>query len=142
MSRRVMVATAGWLAAVTAAVLAGLSAVRLIDPGSGSGGEVLTPQQVAEQLAGAPATPSAAPAPSRPVEAVPKVLSGPGGTVVAECHPGGFAYLVSWTPAPGYRVEDVQRGPSEHADVRFEGPGRSQARVRCEEGVPSAEWRD
>ncbi|MBM0260891.1 hypothetical protein [Micromonospora sp. 4G55] len=40
--------------------------------------------------------------------------------------------LVSWAPAQGYRVRDVDRGPDEHVEVRFAGPeGEDELRVVC-----------
>ncbi|MER6592120.1 septum formation initiator, partial [Micromonospora purpureochromogenes] len=59
------------------------------------------------------------------------VLATTGGTAVAECGPSGVR-LVSWAPAQGYRVRDVDRGPDEHVEVRFAGPGgEDELRVVC-----------
>src|SRR5258708_2269031 len=70
--------------------------------------------------------PTGSAAPSHPASATPKSatpsdvaknqrsLSSVGGTVVANCRTGG-AYLVYWSPAPGYHVDDVVRGPAEPA---------------------------
>ena len=57
--------------------------------------------------------PASSPAAQATATAVPTsaVLSSPGGTVVADCRPGG-AYLVSWSPAPGYEAGTVRRGPA------------------------------
>ncbi|HEX6681500.1 MAG TPA: hypothetical protein VF062_01805 [Candidatus Limnocylindrales bacterium] len=154
MSRRTVLTLAGWLAAVAAATAVGAGAVQLIGAGITTGGTgVLTPEQVAAQLTTAPVAPTApaspSPSPSRSPQSNPashgpsKPLSGPGGTVVAACYPDGLAYLLNWTPAQGYRVERVERGPYEHADVRFERPaGRSEVRVRCAAGEPVAQWSD
>jgi hypothetical protein len=46
-----------------------------------------------------------------------------GGTVVAQCV-GGGAYLVYWSPSPGFRSEDVSRGPAAQARVTFKGVAR------------------
>ena len=48
----------------------------------------------------------------------PTVLSSLGGAVVADCRPGG-AYLVSWSPYPGYEVGSVVRGPAVTGGSRF-----------------------
>src|SRR5439155_12282407 len=47
-----------------------------------------------------------------------RVLTSTGGTVVARCVDGG-AYLVSWSPAQGYRAEEVRRGRAAVARVSF-----------------------
>ena len=54
-----------------------------------------------------------------------------GGNVVARCEPGG-AYLVSWSPSPGYRADNVDRGPKAEARVSFESTTREiNIRVTC-----------
>jgi hypothetical protein len=64
-----------------------------------------------------------------------QTLSTRGGTVIAGCRPSG-AYLVGWSPAPGYRAEDVVRGPDEVARLKFEGDGEEiEVSVRCVDGV-------
>jgi hypothetical protein len=45
-----------------------------------------------------------------------------GGTVVVACA-GGTAYLLSWSPADGYRTKKVDPGPSERATVTFKQRG-------------------
>lgn len=89
----------------------------------------------------------AGPGPSRPAPAVsPSQTTGhtdavasPGGTALAVCGAAG-AYLTSWSPAQGYRVESVSRGPSRVASVTFES-SRSLVvlRVGCSSGVPTAQ---
>jgi hypothetical protein len=57
-----------------------------------------------------------------------KLLTSPGGSVVARCQgSGGSAtvYLVSWSPAQGYSVNDVQRGPGHEAQIEFESGSQS-----------------
>jgi hypothetical protein len=147
MPRRTLLTFAGWLAAALTATAIGIGALRLVDF-TGGGGDVLTPQQVSDLLAAAspapsPAQPTAAPSSTPDLSpSAPRSLSGPGGSVVAVCV-GGQAFLRTWTPAQGYGVERVERGPYEHADVRFEGSaGRSEVRVRCVNGEPTADWTD
>jgi hypothetical protein len=60
-----------------------------------------------------------------------RTIDSVGGNVVARCQPGG-AYLVSWSPSPGYRADNVDRGPKAEARVSFEGDGREiSIRVTC-----------
>jgi hypothetical protein len=52
---------------------------------------------------------------------------------------GQLAYLVSWSPAPGYRVDDVRRGPAAIARVTFVMSATRQEvafGVQCPAGVP------
>lgn len=66
------------------------------------------------------------------------VLSSLGGTVVADCGPGG-AYLVSWSPVPGYEAGTVVRGPAATARVTFNSAANSVTMlVSCSTGVPAA----
>jgi hypothetical protein len=55
---------------------------------------------------------------------------------VARCT-GPSVYLVSWSPALGFSVRDVQRGPGPEAELEFES-GRSSATVHvaCVQGAP------
>jgi hypothetical protein len=79
----------------------------------------------------ATATPTARPT------AMSTLLSSQGGTVVASCHPGG-AYLLSWSPAAGYEVDAVARGPAPAARVVFNSSGNSVTMmVSCSAGVPA-----
>jgi hypothetical protein len=69
-------------------------------------------------------------------------LSSVGGNVVARCQSGG-AYLVYWSPAPGYRVDDVVRGPAQPARLQFQGQGREvKVSVSCVNGTPQATTRE
>jgi hypothetical protein len=65
------------------------------------------------------------------------VLTSAGGTVVADCRPAG-AYLVSWSPAPGYEIGLVARGPASIAHVAFSSAANSVTMmVSCSTGVPT-----
>jgi hypothetical protein len=58
--------------------------------------------------------------------------------LTAQCI-GQLAYLVSWSPAPGYQVDDVRRGPTATAQVTFQNPAARQESafgVQCVAGVP------
>ncbi len=84
--------------------------------------------------------PASPPAAQAAASAVPTsaVLSSPGGTVVADCRTGG-AYLVSWSPAPGYEAGSVRRGPAPTAQVTFNAAANSVSMlVSCSTGVPTA----
>jgi lipoprotein-anchoring transpeptidase ErfK/SrfK len=66
------------------------------------------------------------------------LLTSQGGTVVADCQAGG-AYLLSWSPAPGYEVDTVRRGPALTARVIFTSTANSVTMVvSCSTGVPTA----
>ena len=66
------------------------------------------------------------------------VLTSQGGTVVADCRPAG-AYLVSWSPVPGYESGTVIRGPAVTARVTFNSATNSVTMtVSCSAGVPTA----
>jgi len=69
---------------------------------------------------------------------VTRSLGSRGGSVVATCT-AGSVYLESWSPAPGFRVHEVQRGPASDVEVTFEsGSLEVQLHVRCVSGVPVA----
>jgi hypothetical protein len=60
--------------------------------------------------------------------AITRVLTTSGGSVVVQCSSAtssGTVYLVSWSPAQGYRVDDVRRGPGQEASLDLEGTGGS-----------------
>jgi hypothetical protein len=80
-------------------------------------------------------TPTPTPTPSTPA---PTVLTSQGGSVVAECLPGG-AYLLSWSPTQGYEAGQVLRGPASTAQVTFQSTANSVTMaVSCSTGVPTA----
>jgi hypothetical protein len=89
------------------------------------------------------APPSPSPAPS---SAAAIVLTSSDGSAAAVCEPGG-AYLVYWSPQPGFEADDVTRGPAAVASVVFSNDsGGILMRVSCRDGVPvkqlSSAWRD
>jgi serine/threonine-protein kinase len=157
MGRRPILAAAGWLATTAAATLVGLAAVQLVGSGiTGTPGGVRDQGEVARALASpAPAatTPGAGPAaaatPAATAASRPPATSGTehtfrtaGGTALAECVPDGVR-LVSWSPAQGYRVKEVDRGPDDHVEVRFVGPeGEHELRLRCRGSEPVATRED
>jgi len=100
-------------------------------------------ETVAKPSAGpAPSRSAAAPSPQPTRSVVPApattALASQGGTVVAECQLAS-AYLVSWSPAQGYEVGKVVRGPAVTAQVTFESFANSVTMVvSCSSGVPTA----
>jgi len=66
-----------------------------------------------------PPAPTSAPTPAQSTTPVGTPFSSQGGTVVATCESAG-AYLITWSPAQGYEVDQVSRGPAAVASVRFE----------------------
>ncbi|KAB1911713.1 septum formation initiator [Micromonospora sp. AMSO31t] len=153
MGRRPLLAAAGWLATTAAATLVGLAAVQLVGSGiTGTPGGVRDQREVARALAspapvattpGADPTPGATPAAAaanRPPAAsgTERTFRTAGGTALAECGPDGVR-LVSWSPAQGYRVKEVDRGPDDRVEVRFVGPeGEHELRLRCRGSEPVA----
>src|SRR4029077_15570713 len=90
---------------------------------------------------GASATPTSPNAAATPSLAVgeDRRLSSLGGDVVARCEAAG-AYLAYWSPAQGFRTDDVKRGPAPVATLTFEGPNiEVTLKVPCAGGVPQLE---
>jgi hypothetical protein len=53
------------------------------------------------------------------------------------------AYLLSWSPRPGYSVDRAKQGPDDEVEVRFEGDeGRSELKISCDNGTPVADTKD
>ncbi|WP_433390519.1 septum formation initiator [Micromonospora sp. KLBMP9576] len=138
MRHRSFLAVAGWLATATVATLIGVAAIQWVGESiAGTPGGVLTREEVERALASpAPAAPGTGgpplPGATGPVPTgVRRAFATTGGSAVAECEPGGVR-LVSWTPAPGYRVSDVERGPDDDVEVAFAGPaGEFELKLRC-----------
>src|SRR5262245_57747921 len=64
------------------------------------------------------------------------VVGTPAGTVVVQCQ-GDLAGLVSWSPNPGFRADDVVRGPAARVSVWFESDRANdmQVEVTCSHGT-------
>ena len=167
MRTRALVSVAAWLAGLVAATSGTIVAVSLIGQGINTSPiRTLSVNDVNSALAGisqapdssvasaSPSptdTPSSAepsPSPSRSASPhasastapppVPRTLTSKGGSVIAVCTSAG-AYLSSWSPAQGYQVADVHRGPSNVAGVEFQqGLTQVELRVVCQSGVPVA----
>jgi len=85
---------------------------------------------------------TASPSPTRSSAVTVRTLASRGGTVVASCQ-AGLAYLRSWSPAEGFVVDEVRRGPAAETEVRFtsagEGGTEVKLRVECSSGTPVAQ---
>jgi hypothetical protein len=137
-----------WVVGATASVVVGLLALSLIDADlTGSGDPpIVSDPFVDTGVTGPPTSASPSPGPTGG-PTPPGASSGPatqrrlnsaGGYVLAQCQ-GANAYLVYWSPAPGYHVRDVNRGPRDEARVRFEGGEREvEMRITCAGGQPRA----
>ncbi|MFI7658276.1 septum formation initiator [Micromonospora parva] len=160
MGRRSILIATGWVATAAVATVIGLGAIRLVGESlTGTPGGVRSAAEIERALAspepaptgatgsasappGTTGTASAAPGTTGPA---PSASSGArrgfatdGGTAVAECGPGGVR-LVSWAPAQGYRVRDVDRGPDDDVEVTFQGATREyELKVRCIGSEPVA----
>ncbi|MBB4916482.1 hypothetical protein [Streptosporangium saharense] len=136
MRRRLLLALTGWLATAAAATVAGVAVLNVLGaPLSGAAGHALTPKEVRAELAAASARPPLpSPASSPGASARTKVISTPGGSVVAACQ-DGLVRLRSWSPAQGYSVDDAEPGPASKATVEFEsGDTELKVEVRCAPG--------
>ncbi|NSC22919.1 hypothetical protein FM076_17770 [Streptomyces albus subsp. chlorinus] len=166
--RRRRIAAAGWVCAVGAAFALGAWSFSQADPGGRyARPEPLTDDGVRHELAqskerartrspepsaspSAGRTPDGTPVPSRtepprrPVTRTGTVRFPDGlGTALAECRTDARTVkLLSWTPAEGYSVDDVDPGPARSADVELEpaadGAADPTVHVRCLHGKPRA----
>ncbi|MCO5972653.1 hypothetical protein [Actinoallomurus soli] len=157
MTRRVLIGITAWAAAAAVSTGIGIAAISVLGAGiTDRGVRPLTPDQVERALAAGttpapaattPATPTAPAATATsqgtsgaPAAATTRALSTSGGSVLARCGPADAVYLLSWTPAQGYGVDDVKRGPASRASVKLEADhGRKLViQVTCRSGVPTA----
>jgi hypothetical protein len=146
-----------WTLGAAASVAVSLLALSSIDAGSAAGpSQQLAPDTVtrAGSAASTAAPPTStvtsedggvssavvtrsAPAPSRAANSVERPLSTSGGTVVARCS-GDTAYLVSWSPAQGFRMVDANRGPGRTVEVTFRSATQQfEVEVHCVGGAPA-----
>ena len=94
----------------------------------------------------APSTTDPSPSPAAPdtsvstaLPPVRRLITSIGGNVLAECR-GREVVVVSWTPAQGYRVDDVDLEARRDVEVRFEGEDTEvRVKIRCADGRPVAE---
>ncbi|MET8474281.1 hypothetical protein ABZY90_34885 [Streptomyces sp. NPDC006422] len=135
--------TAAWVAVGTTAGALGAWQLAGSDASAGTGthGHPLDDAAVHRALASAQAstprttTSSAAPAPADQR----RTLRFTGGSATVECGTDGSVYLVSWSPADGYEIDDdVVRGPGRVARLEAEpsdddSPDRHYE-IRCPAG--------
>ncbi|MGV9597264.1 hypothetical protein ACWDR1_11400 [Streptosporangium sandarakinum] len=95
------------------------------DPAAPTAGPSATPTAVPVT----PATPAPTAAGSPPGHS--RLIATAGGNVIARCD-GGLVTLRSWSPAQGFHVDKVDRGPDRRARVEFESEsGEVRVEVRC-----------
>jgi hypothetical protein len=136
-ARPLVAGLAAWVVGAATAVGVGLISLTLI-----GGGVTEGPFQQLTQSAVPVATQPSLPVPENSADATPtpgpsadRTISTQGGSVVAECR-DGQAYLVGWSPAPGYKASDIKRGPAATAKLEFEGHERKvKVSVVCSAGV-------
>lgn len=149
-NRPILASVLAWVIGTTAAVGVGVVALSLIGDGLAARPyQPLSQDTVVPQGAPSTGTPiqadadgdkSAKVAPSTAADTAPgaqRMINAAGGTVIARCS-GTDIYLVSWSPAQGYRVGEVERGPAHTANVHFVGGDHHDAEVelKCVAGVP------
>ncbi|GAA3133978.1 hypothetical protein GCM10010466_25760 [Planomonospora alba] len=142
MRRRALLGAGGWLAAAVLTTLACIWAVSLIGTDmAGQAVRIMPLDEVERVLATSSAAPPAAPPAATGPQAVTGAFSYAEGAVTAACEEGR-ALLLSWTPAPGYGVEEVERGPAATASVVFESDDRTAViSLTCPAGKPVAALR-
>lgn len=149
--RRQALGLFGWLCATLIATAVGIGAVSLLSEGlTNDSMTPLSADAVSKALAtAAPAKPPPTSTPSSDTSTDTSMattgpsqsLSSPGGAVVARCE-GDLAYLVSWSPAQGWSVDDNQRGPAASTMIQFEGDTDSNddldvtLTITCRSGSP------
>jgi hypothetical protein len=98
---------------------------------SAAGSASPTPRPSRSQAGPAPSTTGA-----KPPGSSRRVISTSAGSIVVECR-SSQAYLVSWSPEPGYSADKVRRGPAEVVSVRLRAPGEKvDLAARCVDGIP------
>lgn len=141
MNRRGLLMAAGWLLAAVATAGVGTVALDVVGAGIlGPQNQPMSAADVARALETVP--PSTTPTPPTTASSsapAPRGLTVPGGTLVAECV-GDQVTLKSWSPDPGYRIDDVSPGPAAGASVKFKNDGTENVTiVTCRNGEPHAE---
>ncbi|GAA1274285.1 hypothetical protein GCM10009677_29340 [Sphaerisporangium rubeum] len=148
MKRGPLLATLGWFTAATLTTATTTWAITLL--GQGLSEPVVSPMsasQIAQALATAtPATPPGATTPPtttrtptpEPSSSQPgRAFTTQGGTVVATCT-AGRPTLLAWSPAQGYKTDDVNDHSGHEVSVEFESETvKIEIRITCTAGVPS-----
>lgn len=165
MSGRPVAIVLGWLAAAAGAVTVGVIAVSALgdsitaaSPSAMSEGEVRaalsrssatppdagtdtqtpdpTPKQTPTKTGQPTPTKTPTRTPAATATSTPHGFGSPGGQATAACD-GDLAVLRSWSPAQGFEVDDVDRGPDREASVTFENDaGEHEIVIGCRDGEP------
>jgi hypothetical protein len=130
-----------WSVAAAAAIGVTTTAVTVANATNGRD-DVLSQDEVARELgeATAPDRSTPVPSPTEPAVSGEQVtLDRTPGRLVVECD-GDQAWLTAWSPNPGYRVDEVTRGPAAEVSVWFESDSFDDVEVvvTCEAGEPVA----
>jgi hypothetical protein len=142
--QRTILLAAAWVAGAALIATGAAAAVDAVGSGLlGEGSPTLSQDEVQRRLASATppagaepttatppaatATPTATPTATANAAATARVLASAGGTIVASCAAGQVT-LLSWSPAQGYRADEVNRGPASSASVKFKA-GRTELTV-------------
>jgi hypothetical protein len=149
-TRPLLASAAAWTVGAAVSIAVGLLALSLVGPGLRDAGiDTLPPQESGDLLSATHSPPPSAvvdptlSAPTSSSHAAPtdRMVNTAGGSLVARCSQSG-AFLVYWTPAPGYRADNVRRGPAPTVHISFAGTGREiSVDVRCVAGSPVATTR-
>jgi hypothetical protein len=137
-----------WVIAAVAAVGVTTAAVTVANATSGQD-DVLSQDEVSRQLGeqtprppaadptGTPEQPAATGTPDPAGAGQVRTLRRDAAQVVVRCQ-DGRAYLESWSPNPGYRVDEVVRGPAAEAYLWIESDSFEDVEffIRCQAGEP------
>jgi hypothetical protein len=125
-ARSLAASTIAWTIGAASSVGIGLIALTMIGTSFGSGPlQPLSPNAVDPPAATGAPDPSASGAGDGPSVSgsAPSVtihtVSTTGGNAFVQCVQSGGAYLYGWAPAPGYRVDDMRRGPGSVVTITF-----------------------
>ncbi|MGW5866236.1 hypothetical protein ACWFRJ_29080 [Streptomyces sp. NPDC055239] len=146
------VVTAAWVGVGTAAGALGAWQLASSDSGGAAHSRPLDEGAVRRALAATSASPKPTPSASSPSSSAPSekasdrsTLRFTGGTATVECRADGTVYLVSWSPADGFHIDDdVERGPAAVARLEAEPSDDDDQddlpyEIRCgEDGAPRA----
>jgi hypothetical protein len=116
-----------WSVAAAAAIGVTTTAVTVANATGGGRDDVLSQNDVSNELAegATPSTPE--PTPTN-VTGEPVTFELTAGRLVVQCD-GDQSWLASWSPNPGYRVDDVLRGPAAEVSAWFESDSHDDVKV-------------
>lgn len=136
-----------WSVAAAAAIGVTTTAVTVANATGGGRDDVLSQDDVSRELGEGAAADGSAPGEPSPsstmdrsvLNGTPITLDRTPGRLVVECD-GDEALLTSWSPNPGYRVDEVVRGPAAEVSVWFESDSFDDVEVvvTCDGDKPTA----